>query len=139
MPNRMTTSEREDFLSEVQVGVVGIEEKNRSPRIVPLWYSFDPNIGVTIIVKETSKKLTLLKLAMRFSICVQKATLPYKHVSVQGPIVDVRPCNDLVDLPKMVYRYMGDVAGAKYLNERPPEKSVVLVMEPEKWITADYT
>jgi hypothetical protein len=135
----MTTSEREDFLSEVQVGVVGIEEKNRSPRIVPLWYSFDPNIGVTIIVKETSKKLTLLKLAMRFSICVQKATLPYKHVSVQGPIVDVRPCNDLVDLPKMVYRYMGDVAGAKYLNERPPEKSVVLVMEPEKWITADYT
>jgi hypothetical protein len=34
---------------------------------------------------------------------------------------------------------MGDVAGAEYLNERSPEKSVVLVMKPEKWITADYT
>ena len=139
MAKRMSISERESFLSEVQVGIVGIDEKKRSPRIVPLWYSFDPNIGITIIVKESSKKLKLLKLAMRFSICVQKATLPYKHVSVQGPIVDIRPCDDLIDLSKMVYRYMGDVAGTEYLNERSPEKSVVLVMKPEKWITADYT
>jgi hypothetical protein len=135
----MSTWERESFLSEVQVGIVGIDEKNRSPRIVPLWYSFDPKIGITIIVKETSKKLKLLKLAMRFSLCVQKATLPYKHVSVQGPIVDVRPCDDLIDLPKMVYRYMSAIAGAEYLNKRPAENSVVLVMKPEKWITADYT
>ena len=92
----MSISERESFLSEVQVGIVGIDEKKRSPRIVPLWYSFDPNIGITIIVKESSKKLKLLKLAMQFSICVQKATLPYKHVSVQGPIVDIRPCDDLI-------------------------------------------
>ena len=135
----MSISERESFLSEVQVGIVGIDEKNRSPRIVPLWYSFDPNIGITIIVKESSKKLKLRKLAMRFSLSVQKATLPCKHVRGQGPIVDVRPCNDQIDLPKMVYRYLDKIAGAKYLNARPPEKSVVLVMKPEKWITADYT
>ena len=135
----MSTSERENFLSEVQVGIIGIDEKNRSPRIVPLWYSFDPNIGITIIVKETSKKLKLLKSAMQFSICVQKATPPYKHVSVQGPIVEVRPCDDLIDLPQMVYRYLGDIAGAEYLSKRPAEKSVVLIMKPEKWITADYT
>ena len=86
----MSISERESFLSEVQVGIVGIDEKNRSPRIVPLWYSFDPNIGITIIVKESSKKLKLLKLAMRFSLCVQKATLPCFWLCVLlAPLVGV--------------------------------------------------
>ncbi len=135
----MTKLEREGFLSEVHLGVVGINEPNHSPKVVPLWYDFDPLIGVVIIVREQSKKLKLLTEAYRFSLCVQKTTRPYKHVSVQGPIVDIRPCNDLVDLPKMVVRYMGDIDGKKYLEQRPNEKSVVLVMRPEKWVTADYS
>ena len=134
----MSKFEREAFLSEVHLGVIGIDEVNHSPRVVPLWYDFDPIIGVTIIVKERSRKLKLLTIANRFSLCVQKATIPYKHVSVQGPIIENRSCNDAIDLPKMVHRYMGNIAGEKYLQERSPERSVILVMRPEKWITANY-
>ena len=79
MPLRMTKDSREQFLAEPRIGIVGIDEPGRSPRVVPLWYDFDPAVGVWIVSRTRSRKTALLREAGRYSLCVQD-TAPWPTV-----------------------------------------------------------
>jgi hypothetical protein len=85
----MTKEEREAFLADVHVAVISVAEDGHGPLLVPIWYSYEPGGEVRIITGRTSRKGELLERAGRFSLCVQTETLPYKYVSVEGPIVAV--------------------------------------------------
>src|SRR2546429_9697959 len=85
----MTNEEREAFLADVHVAVISVAEDGHGPLVVPIWYSYEPGGEVRIITGRTSRKGKLLERAGRFSLCVQTETLPYKYVSVEGPIVAV--------------------------------------------------
>jgi len=85
----MTKEEREAFLADVHVAVISVAEDGHGPLVVPIWYSYEPGGEVRIITGRTSRKGKLLERAGRFSLCVQTETLPYKYVSVEGPIVAV--------------------------------------------------
>src|SRR5262245_65935141 len=87
----MTKEEREAFLADVHVAVISVVEDGHGPLVVPIWYSYEPGGEVRIITGRTSRKGKLLERAGRFSLCVQTETLPYKYVSVDGPIVAVEP------------------------------------------------
>ena len=52
----MTRSEREAYLSAVHVGVISIERAGRPPLAVPIWYDYDPTIGVWVITGKDSEK-----------------------------------------------------------------------------------
>jgi hypothetical protein len=135
----MAKLERERFLANPYLAVIGIEEPGLSPRVVPLWYDYKPSVGFSIIVKKQSKKLKLLQAAKRFSLCVQEPQSPYKHVSAQGPIIEIRTCVDRVDLLTVATKYLGEKDAKKFLINRTPHASLVLIMQPEQWITADYS
>src|ERR687891_2858918 len=83
----MTKEEREAFLADVHVAVISVAEDGHGPLVVPIWYSYEPGGEVRIITGRASRKGKLLERAGRFSLCVQTETLPYKYVSVEGPIV----------------------------------------------------
>ena len=85
----MTKEEREAFLADVHVGVISVAEDGHGPLTVPIWYSYEPGGEVRVITGRTSRKGKLLERAGRFSLCVQTETLPYKYVSVEGPIVTI--------------------------------------------------
>src|SRR6266436_1417632 len=85
----MTKEEREAFLADVHVAVISVAEDGHGPLVVPIWYSYEPGGEVRIITGRTSRKGKLLERAGRFSLCVQTGMLPYKYVSVEGPIVAV--------------------------------------------------
>ena len=89
MSLRMTKEEREAFLADVHVAVISVAEDAHGPLVVPIWYSYEPGGEIRIITGRTSRKGKLLERAGRFSLCVQTETLPYKYVSVEGPIVAV--------------------------------------------------
>ncbi|MEM7541647.1 MAG: pyridoxamine 5'-phosphate oxidase family protein [Pseudomonadota bacterium] len=135
----MSKEDREAFLSEPRVGVLGVEEQGRSPRVVPVWFNFAPEIGIWILSNQDSKKTKLLKAAGSFSICVQdEAPLAYRHVSVQGPIVEVRECELERDLRPLAHRYLGQERGDRFAEDFFVQGSIIFTMAPKHWVTADY-
>jgi hypothetical protein len=135
----MTRSEREAFLAGVHVGVVSIERAGKPPLTVPIWYDFDPAIGVWLITGRASEKGRALDKAGRFALCAQSEAPPlYQYVSVEGPVISVRPALREEDLRPMARRYFGRELGDRYAESSANEDSLVFTMRPERWRTVDY-
>ena len=135
----MTRSEREAFLAGVHVGVVSIERAGKPPLAVPIWYDFDPAIGVWLITSRASEKGRALAKAGRFALCAQSEAPPlYQYVSVEGPVISVRPALLEEDLRPMARRYFGRELGDRYADTTANEGSLVFTMRPERWRTVDY-
>jgi nitroimidazol reductase NimA-like FMN-containing flavoprotein (pyridoxamine 5'-phosphate oxidase superfamily) len=139
----MTREEREAFLADIHVGIIGIAEEGRGPLAVPIWYAYDPGGDLRIVTGRTSHKGQLLARVGRFSLCVQTETRPYKYVSVEGPIVGTDPSDPDRDLRPLAHRYLGPAMGDRYMEETRGSveqvDNVVVRMRPERWLTADYT
>jgi PPOX class probable F420-dependent enzyme len=136
----MTKEEREAFLADVHVAVISVAEDGHAPLVVPIWYSYEPGGEVRIITGRTSRKGKLLERAGRFSLCVQTETLPYKYVSVEGPIVAIEAADDLERHRRpLARRYLGTELGDRYIeNTRDVIGNVLVRMRPERWLTVDY-
>ena len=57
----MTQSEREQFLSELHVGVLGIERPDGPPLTVPVWYVYEPGGELWFLISPDSVKGRLLE------------------------------------------------------------------------------
>ena len=134
----MTRAERETFLADLHVGVISVDEPGRAPLTVPIWYDYDPAIGVWVITGEDSRKGKLLAQAMRYSLCAQVETGLYKYVSVEGPVVEIRPALVEEDSRPMAHRYFGPEFGDQYVASSEQSGNQVYVMRPERWLTVDY-
>lgn len=135
----MTRNEREAFLSGVHVGIVSIERAGGPPLTVPIWYDFDPSVGLWLITSRTSEKGRALDAAGRFSLCAQEESLPYRYVTVEGPVIDVRVSRLEEDLRPMARRYFGVELGDRYVaSSGGSDDSAVYTMRPERWMTIDY-
>jgi len=137
MSLNMTRAEREEFLAGLHVGVISIEDAGRAPLAAPIWYDFDPNVGVWVLTGPQSKKGVLLEKTRRFSLVAQAEDMPYRYVSVEGPIVDIRPADREKDSRPMAHRYFGAEFGDAYV-ESNDDVSFVYTMQPERWLTVDY-
>lgn len=139
MSLKMTKEEREAFLADLHVGVISIDDPGRGPITVPVWYDYRPATGLWIITSRASRKGQALDKAGRFSLVAQTESPPYKYVSVEGPIVDVRPANRNDDTRPMAHRYLGAEFGNAYVDAQPADDdSTVYVMQPQRWLTVDY-
>jgi nitroimidazol reductase NimA-like FMN-containing flavoprotein (pyridoxamine 5'-phosphate oxidase superfamily) len=138
----MTKPERETFLADLHVGVISIDEGERGPLTVPIWYDYEPGGELWIITSRGSRKGKALEAAGRFSLCAQIETVPYKYVMVEGPIVSV-DTEDLENVARsMAHRYLGAELGDQYLEATRAEAArgdtVCFRMRPERWLTVDY-
>ena len=138
MSLNMTRDEREEFLRGVHVGVISIDVPESAPLSAPIWYDYAPDVGVWILTEPTSKKGLALKRAGRFTIVAQTEELPYRYVSVSGPISVVRKASKEMDSRPMARRYFGEKLGDAYTDGSSSESSNVYVMQPETWLTLDY-
>ena len=139
MSTTMTKEEREAFLADVHVAVISVAEDGHGPLVVPIWYSYEPGGEVRVITVRTSRKGKLLERAGRFTLCVQKDTLPYKYVSVEGPIVAVEAADLERDRRPLARRYLGTELGDRYIEStRAMVGNVVVRMRPDRWLTVDY-
>ena len=107
------------------------------------WFRFgipyEPGGEVRVITGRTSRKGKLLERAGRFSLCVQTETLPYKYVSVEGPIVAVEAADLERDRRPLARRYLGTEVGDSYIEStRDVVGNVLVRMRPERWLTVDY-
>lgn len=131
----MTAAEREEFLSGVHVGILAVARPDKGPLALPIWYQYENGV-VLIGMGGNSLKAKLLRAAGRATLTAQQEELPYKYVSVEGPIVVAQ---DQRDDFVMASRYMGPEMGRWYADNNPStEESVLVTLTPERWITADF-
>jgi len=133
----MTQSEREQFLSELHVGVLGIERPDGPPLTVPVWYIYEPGGELWFLTSLDSVKGRLLQQSMRFSLCAQSESLPYKYVSIEGTAT-ISPADKELHSRPMARRYFGVKGGDSYVESESGE-SVRISTTPERWFTVDYS
>ncbi|MFC2054313.1 pyridoxamine 5'-phosphate oxidase family protein [Chloroflexota bacterium] len=138
MSSTMTKDEREAFLADLHVGILGINVEGRAPAMVPIWYSYEPGAEVVFITNKGAKKIDLLKKAGRFSLCVQDEQPPYSFVSVEGTVISIKKANHQRDLTPLAQRYLGVEKGNKYVRDSQGDSEVLVRMRPERWTSADY-
>src|SRR5262245_22779991 len=137
----MSKAEREAFLRETRVGILSVADEGRGPLAVPVWYAYSPDGRIRVVISSASRKAEMLRRAGRASLCVQAETPPYKYVSVEGPVVLGQPDFDR-DERQMAHRYLGAGMAERYLaataSERAAIPSVLVSLEPRRWLSVDY-
>jgi nitroimidazol reductase NimA-like FMN-containing flavoprotein (pyridoxamine 5'-phosphate oxidase superfamily) len=134
----MTEEEREAFLASVHVGVMSVARKEKGPLTIPIWYRYEPGGELSILIGPDSMKARLLARAGRFSLCVQTEVVPYRYVSVEGPIVETRQVDREADARVMAHRYLGKELGDQYVEDGNDDSMICVSMRPETWYTVDY-
>jgi PPOX class probable F420-dependent enzyme len=131
----MTRQEREDFLADVHVGVLAVDEPGRGPTALPIWYLYRDG-EVLMSMDGSSLKARLLTATGRASLAVQTEAAPYRYVSVEGPVTMTA---EHLDIRELASRYLGAELGAWYADANPPTDDTVLVrLRPEHWRTFDF-
>ncbi len=131
----MTVAEREAFLAAVHVGVLAVDEPGRGPLALPVWYVLRPGNVVEIGMGRNTLKHRLLEAAGRATLIVQEEALPYRYVSVEGPIA-VR--DERRDNREHAVRYLGPELGAQYAQANADSDSVLVLLTVEHWRTQDF-
>ncbi len=136
----MTAAEREEFLAGLHVAVLGVDDPGRGPLIIPVWYSYAPGGTVNVVTGGQSVKAQLLRAAGRFSLCVQSESMPYRYVSVEGPITALDETVSDEERRALAHRYLGAEGGDLYVASTAEQAagSVAFRMAPERWRTTDY-
>jgi nitroimidazol reductase NimA-like FMN-containing flavoprotein (pyridoxamine 5'-phosphate oxidase superfamily) len=139
MSHRMTALERETFLADLHVAVLGICGPDRGPLLMPIWYSYHPGAKIKFVTNKDSKKIKLLAPGVRITICVQNEDPPYQYVSVEGTITSIDVADHDLDFRPIAHRYLGVERGDRYVENTVGDEELLIQMSPEKWSTADYS
>ena len=135
----MTPDAREAFLAGLHVGVLAIERADGPPLAVPVWYSYEPGGDVEVLTSAASIKGRLAASAGRGSLCAQQEELPYKYVSVEGPVeIDRIDADDRAPIEAMAIRYLGDEMGRGYAAQAAGDDEIRIRLRPERWYSVDY-
>jgi len=135
----MSTAEREEFLASVHVGVLSAAAGQQGRTLaVPVWYSYQPGGLLTVLTGRRSRKAGAIRAAGRFGLCVHDDSVPYRYVSVEGPVVGEEEL-DPAERLAMACRYLGSAGGIRYVTDNPDpgRENVAFRMRPEHWLSQD--
>ena len=139
MSLKMTVSEREAFLADLHVGVLSLNEPGRGPLTAPVWYSYEPGGEIVFVTGRSSRKGKLVEVGTRVSFCAQQEELPYKYVSIEGPVTAIDPADREAVTRPIAQRYLGVEQGDAYVDSPSgDDESVTIRIRPERWLTVDY-
>lgn len=143
MSVKMTREERETFLAGVHIAILAIADGDRGPLAVPVWYQYEPSGELWLVTSRNSRKGKLLEKVQRISLCVQSEEIPYKYVSIEGPIISMETADLETHFRPLAHRFMGVEGGDAYIatvaDTEEAINSVIVRIKPERWFTVDYT
>ncbi len=138
----MTRAEREAFLADLHIGVISIVDGEQGPLTCPVWYAYEPGGEISLVTGKTSRKAAALRAVKRVSFLVQSEDLPYKYVSIEGPLTTLEDADLDKDVRPIAHRYLGREGGDGYLEATRgdgAEGDLRVRIRPERWLTVDYS
>ena len=133
----MTETEKQEFLADLHVGVLSLNDNSKGPLTAPIWYDYEPGGELWFITEPNSMKGKLLEVGVRLSLVAQSEEPPYKYVSVEGPVVSIDESTE-DDLLAMAVRYLGETGGKRYTENSNGSGGVLVRVKPERWLAVDY-
>ncbi len=133
----MTETEKQEFLADLHVGVLSLNDNAKGPLTAPIWYDYEPGQELWFITGSNSLKGKLLEVGVRLSLVAQSEEPPYKYVSVEGPVVSISESTE-DDLLAMAVRYLGETGGKRYTENSNGSGGVLVRVKPERWLAVDY-
>lgn len=134
----MAREQREAFLTELRVGLLAVAAAPGEPPVLgPIWYAFEPGGDLLMNIGATSAKATALRAAGTASLCVQDEALPYRFVTVAGPVV-LEPADD--DLRRAIAaRYLPADLVDGYLASGSSADMLTVRLTPSRWRSNDFS
>ena len=133
----MTETEKQEYLADLHVGVLSLNDNSNGPLTAPIWYDYEPGGELWFITGPNSLKGKLLEVGVRLSLVAQSEEPPYKYVSVEGPVVSIDESTE-DDLLAMAVRYLGETGGQQYTESSNGSGGVLVRVKPERWLAVDY-
>jgi hypothetical protein len=137
---RMTESERQDFLAGLHVGVMGIERADGPPLVVPVWYSYEPGGDVVVLTSASSVKGRLAAAAGRASLCAQQEECPTSTSAwrVRSRVVEFDADASRAEVEPMAIRYLGEEMGREFASSNVGPDDILIRLRPDRWFSVDY-
>jgi len=137
MDYRMTKEEREKFLSGLHVAILSLNQTDRGPLSMPVWYWYEPGGNLWFETEPLSRKGRLLEVGTRVTLCVQDEAPPYAYVTMEGTVIDILEDDlELHQIP-LASRYLGEQGGRDYLDSLPPTEWKRYIVSPGHWLSYD--
>ena len=134
----MTQAEKQAFLADVHVGVLALNDGDRGPLKVPMWYEYEHGGELWFLTGSQLRKGRLIQVGTRVSLVAQTEDAPYQYVSVEGPVTAIAPADPELEGLPMAVRYLGPEKGKQYFDSMS-EWGVTVRVRPERWLAVDYS
>ena len=145
MPGQLTEQERQEFLTEPHVGVLSVAGGgDRPPHTTPVWYAYRPGGDLTFFTGTQGRKARKTRLIERagvLSLCVQRAEVPYKYVTVEGTVVRADRPPAVEQMLAIARRYLPEELARGFVEAelaQPGAELVLFTIRPDRWLTADF-
>ena len=120
----MSDAERDAFLAERRVGVLGVAREGKGPLLAPIWFRYEPAAGLRMYLSESSAK----------TLAVHAEDFPYRYVIAEGPVTMRRLGEQTSEaIQAMASRYLGADAGRRYAGQFTAEDEVEVLLVPQRW------
>jgi nitroimidazol reductase NimA-like FMN-containing flavoprotein (pyridoxamine 5'-phosphate oxidase superfamily) len=130
----MSDAERDAFLAERRVGVLGVAREGKGPLLAPIWFRYEPAAGLRMYLSESSAKGRRLAVAGRATLAVHADDFPYRYVIAEGPVTMRRLGEQTSEaIQAMASRYLGADAGRRYAGQFTAEDEVEVLLVPQRW------
>lgn len=131
---------RNEFLSDLHVGVLSVASGDgRPPASVPIWYDYTAEGLIRINTGAASRKVRLIEQAGVVTLVVQREEPPYQYVVVEGSVVETLSPAPRNVREAIAIRYLGEEGGRAFVDAMQDTPSVVFIVRPDRWLTADYS
>ena len=137
MDYRMTQAQKEEFLAGVHVAILSLNQPDRGPLSVPVWYWYEPGGQLCFETEPGSRKGRELGIGTRVSLGVQNETAPYAYVSVEGRITEIAEDDLEQHQIPMAIRYLGETGGREFIDSLPPTEWKRYILSPDRWLSYD--
>jgi PPOX class probable F420-dependent enzyme len=117
--------ELQELLSEPHPAVIATIKPDGSPLTVATWYLFEDG-RILVSMDDTRKRLDHLRADPRVSLTVLDQDW-YRHISLQGRVVELTPDEGLTDIDRISRHYRGQ----PYPNRTSPRTSAWI--EIDRW------
>ena len=141
MPDlRMSKAEREAFLREHVVGVLGVPADGKAPLMMPVLYRYEPNGNLVFTYDKATEKATRIDVGTPVALSVE-VHKPWAsgYVTIEGVVERVQQDDERAELRRLAEPYYGSDAIDSYMSVVPPEWVMqVAYVRPTRFLTRDY-
>lgn len=135
MSATMSRAEEEAFLSEVRIGVLGVDRPDGPPSLTPIWYRYAGGV-VEMVTTGSTAKVELLRATGQASLCVQREEGQPAFVTVEGDVTVSASTPELVEA--IAGRYLGPEGGAEFAAGQGRHDDTLLTLRVRTWRSIDF-